>query len=71
MSENADNIVVLDCDTRHQIPADRVLEGAVGELEIVVLCGWDWDGKLYFASSTPNDEKILWLLEKMKQRVLE
>lgn len=63
-------IVVLGCETRLDIPPDRVLEGAVGELTCVVVVGYDHDGEEYFASSTADDERILWLLERLKARVL-
>lgn len=64
-------IVVLHCETRLDIPPDRVLEGAVGELSCVVVVGYDHAGDYYFASSTADDERVLWLLEQLKRRVLD
>jgi hypothetical protein len=65
--EPPDNIVILDCYTSLDIPADRVLEQAIGELDVVLVAGETPDGSLYFASSTPKEAKTVWLLEKMKQ----
>ena len=52
-------------------PPDRILEQALGELDKAVICGIDKNGELYFASSTSQLPDILWLLEKVKQDVME
>lgn len=65
-----DNIIPLGNITRLDIPAERILEKAKGELEKVVLLGWDNDGELYFASSFPDGGDVLWLMEKAKLKLL-
>jgi hypothetical protein len=56
--------------TTVDIPADTVLESAVGKLTGVVVVGWDEDGELYFASSYGARGETLWLLEKAKLELL-
>lgn len=68
MSDN--NVVVLDCVTRLNLPPDRVLKAAQGELESVTVLGWDKDGKMYFASTQADGGDVLWLLEKAKKALL-
>jgi len=57
--------------TRLDIPPDRILEGAKGEMEGVVLLGFDNDGGIYFASSYADGGDVLWLLEMCKKHLLE
>lgn len=56
--------------TRLDISPDRVLDAARGELESVVLCGYDKDGNEYFASSVADGGAALWMLERAKQALL-
>lgn len=60
-----DNTNVID------LLPDKVLNGALGKLESVVIMGWDKDGELYFASSKADGGDILWLMEKAKKLLLE
>ena len=64
------DVVALDCVTRLDIPADRVLEAAMGELEKVVVIGYDKDGEEYFASSIADGGTTLWLMERSKAKLL-
>jgi hypothetical protein len=57
--------------TRLDLPPDRVLEGAKGKLEGVVIMGYDLEGNEYFASSYADGGTVLWLAERMKARLLE
>lgn len=57
--------------TRLDLPPDRILEGAKGKLEGVVIMGWDTEGKEYFASSYADGGTVLWLAERMKKMLLE
>lgn len=66
-----DNVVELNTITTLEIPADRVLEAAIGEVRPVVVVGLDDNGDLYFATSEPKCPTVLWLLEKAKQQLLE
>jgi hypothetical protein len=65
-----DKVVFLHETTTLDIPPDRVLESAVGQLEGVVLLGYDKDGGEYFASSYGDDRIVLWLLERLKARLM-
>lgn len=57
--------------TTLDIPADRVLEQAVGRMEGVIVMGWDADGNEYFASSYADGCTVLWLLERCKTLLLD
>lgn len=57
--------------TKLDIPADRVLEAAVGALDQVVIMGYDHEGREYFASSVADGGDVLWLMERCKKKLLE
>ena len=57
-------ITTLDLDP------DRILEGAKGQLESVVVIGFDHEGMEYFASSKADGGHSLWLLERFKLQLL-
>ena len=64
-------IITLDCLSRHDLSADRVLRGAIdADLEGVVHMGYDKEGEHYFASSYGGGGTCLWLLEKLKAQLL-
>ena len=64
-------IITLDCLSRHDLSADRVLQGAIdADLEGVVLMGYGKEGEHYFASSYADGGTCLWLLEKLKARLM-
>ncbi len=65
------DVHILNCVSRLDIPADRVLESAIGKLDEVVLIGYNKDGDEYFASSVADGGTVLWLTEKMKKKLLE
>jgi hypothetical protein len=44
-------VELLDGTTTLKVPPDRVLEAAKGQLEDVLLLGWDKAGTMYVASS--------------------
>ena len=52
--------------TKLDIPVDRILEGAKGKLDSVVILGYDKDEDEYFASSIADGGEVLWLLERCK-----
>lgn len=64
-------IIPLGNITRLNLPADRVLESAIGKMEGVVLLGFDKEGKLYCASSYADGGEVMWLLEMGKLQLLE
>ena len=63
-------VVTLNVTTRLNIPADRVLQAALGELEDVVLLGKKPDGVYYFASSVADGGTVLWMWEKLKAQLM-
>lgn len=64
------NVHLLNVDTRHNIPADRILLAAVGQLKEAMVIGWDKDDHLYIASSQTSEGDILSLLERTKLSLL-
>ena len=52
------------------VPSDKILDSAKGQLESVVLFGWDKNGEEYLASNLAHSGEILWLLERFKSILL-
>lgn len=65
------NVVYPAFVTKLDLPPDRVLEAAVGELEGVVILGYTKDGQDYFASTYADGGTVLWLMERAKMALLE
>lgn len=66
-----DNIVPWGGITRHDIPADRVINAALEHgLEGVVIIGFDKDGAEYFASSYADGSDALWLIERGRHKLM-
>lgn len=57
--------------TRLDLDPDRVLDKAKGQLQGVVVLGFDQDGGFYAASSYADGGDLLWLLELCKHRLME
>jgi hypothetical protein len=54
------------------IPAERVVEAAKeADLESVVVLGYDRDGDEYFASSFAGSPEVIYLMERLKKKLLE
>lgn len=65
------NVVDLPVVTRLNLDPHRVRTAAVeAELTGVVILGYDPDGEEYFASSYADGGDVLWLLERLKMRLL-
>lgn len=64
-------VIPLNNLTRLNINPERVLDAAKGEVDRVVILGWAADGEEYFASSIADGADVLWLLERLKKRLLE
>ena len=65
-------VVPLDNVTRLNIPAERVLNSALGlKLEGVVVLGQLPDGSYHFASSIADGGTVLWMMEKLKKLLLD
>lgn len=61
-----DNVINFPGATRLKIDPDKVLTAAVGNLESVIVIGYDKTGMEYFAASDPSGPEALWLLERAK-----
>ena len=57
--------------TKLYIPPDRILEAAKGQMEGVVIIGFDKDGEVYAASSYADGGTVMWLLEACKTKMME
>lgn len=57
--------------TKLDIPPDRILEAAKGQMEGVVIIGFDKDGEVYAASSYADGGTVMWLLEACKTKMME
>lgn len=64
-------VVLLNNITKLDLPADRVLEAAIEKLDKVVVIGYEKDGDEYFASSIADGAEVLWLLERLKKKLLD
>ena len=64
------NVVPFNGITKLDLNPDIVLENTMGKLEGFVICGYDKDGQEYFASTYADGGDVLWLLERMKLRLL-
>lgn len=64
------NIIPFRGITRLDLDPDIVLENSKGTLEGFVIAGYDKDGAEYFASTYADGGYVLWLLERMKLRLL-
>jgi hypothetical protein len=65
-------VINLPCITRLDLTANRVLQSAIeADLEGVVLMGYTKDGEHYFCSSYADGGTCLWLIEKLKQEIMD
>lgn len=56
--------------TTLDIDPDRILQSAIGQMEQVVVIGWDKDGQEYFSSSVSDAGAVLWHIERAKLNLL-
>lgn len=69
---NVINFPIQEIYATDNIPTQNVFDGIQNNnLETVVVVGWTKEGNEYFASSTPNGMEIIWLLERLKYRILK
>lgn len=64
------DVIVLGGPTRLDLPPDRVLEAATGELETVLVLGYDHEGNEYYAASTADGGTLVWLTERFKTKLV-
>jgi len=65
-----DTVVNFPGVTRLDLPADQILESALGKLERAIVIGYTSDGEEYFASSIADGGEVVWLIERMKLQLL-
>lgn len=64
-------IVELDLVTSLDIPVERILKKAEeAGLTSIIVIGYKENGEEYFKSSLADGGKILWIMERMKLRLL-
>ena len=64
------NVILFNGITKLDLDPDMVLENTKGKLKGVILIGYDKGGEEYFASTYADGGDVLWLLERMKLRLL-
>ena len=65
-------VVILDCETRLDIPADRVLDAAKEDnLSVAMVIGYDPDGGLVLRTTTTKAKDLVWLMELAKKLILD
>ena len=65
-----DKIVNFFGVTRLDLPADQILESALGKLKSAIVIGYTSNGEEYFASSIEDGGEVVWLIERMKLQLL-
>lgn len=60
------DVVMFNGDTRLDLPPDRVLEAAAGQLAQCIVIGKTHDGQHWIASSIGDIEKAIYELERAK-----
>lgn len=65
------NVILFNGITRLDLDPERVIEAAAkAGLTAVVILGYDADEEEYFASSFADGGDVLWLLERLKLKLL-
>lgn len=64
------NVVMFTGTTALPIDPDRLLVAASGQLETVLILGYDRDGEFYFSSSCPEVPEISWLILQAQDALL-
>lgn len=64
------NVIQFNGITRLNLDPDVVLENNKGKLAGLVILGYDKEGGEYFSSTYADGGEVLWLLERMKLRLL-
>jgi hypothetical protein len=65
-----EKVILFPGETTLDIPPDRVLDGALGKLDTVLVIGKDLDGGLYLAASTNNGGELFLLIERCKAEMV-
>lgn len=65
------DVIKFNGITKLDLSPDHVLEEAKGNLQSVVIMGYDNEGEEYFASSISDGAEVVWLAELFKRRLFE
>jgi hypothetical protein len=65
------NVIQFRGITRLNLDPDITLENTKGKLKGFVIMGYDTEGEEYFASTYADGGDVLWLMERMKLRLLD
>lgn len=65
------NVVQFPGETTLDIDPERILEGAKGKLESVLVVGFTKDGEDYFASSSADAADAIFHLERAKHLLMK
>jgi hypothetical protein len=66
-----ENVVIFPGITKLNMPADQILDEALGQLNEVVILGYDVDGEEYFAATNADGKDVIWLMDRCKHRLME
>ena len=64
------NVVHGPFVSRIDTAPDRVLQGAIGQLQSVIVIGYDIDGEEYYASSIADGPNALWLIRRTEHKLI-
>lgn len=64
------NVVSGPFVSRIDTQPDRILQGAVGKLQTVIVIGYDLDGEEYYASSIADGPNALWLIRRTEHKLI-
>jgi hypothetical protein len=67
----SENFIIVPGVTCPDIPVDKVLQAAIGELKEVVIFGTHKDGREFFASSVADGPNVNWMLDRAKKALIE
>lgn len=65
------NVIPFGGITKLDLDPERVIVAATGKLDGVVILGYDKDGEEYFSSSYADGGTVLWLMERLKTKLLK
>lgn len=64
-------VILFNGITKLDLPPDRVLENNIGlGHDGIIIMGYDKDGQEFFASTYADGGTVLWLMERLKLRLL-
>ena len=64
-------VIIAPVITKLNIPADRILQAAIGEMDECVIIGTDKDGNDYFASNRSDAGTVIYHCERAKHRLMQ